>query len=122
MLIVRRAAGLCLVASLALAVASPLDAMRCATRQACPMMAKGRGACHMPAPTASRELSAPLSCCRSEAVAVSSAPVSALAGATTLAPQVSPTAEPAAESSAPVGFRANRHELGLFTLHAVWRI
>ena len=122
MLVVRRTLGVFLLAVVALAVAAPLEAMRCATKSACPMMANRIQPCHTGDDFRPGELTAPMSCCRTEATQATAPSVPAFESVAGVLPRVAAWSAVPVLPAASTEFRANRQVLGLFTLLAVWRI
>lgn len=119
----RSGALLLLTALVALvhAAVAPLAAASCERVggcPVCPMMAKRGAPCHLPA---SSGMAAPIGCCENRAVTALAAPVAALPPAPALAPLGGAGAfAPVSDSTS--RWLANRQELGLYTLHSVWRI
>ncbi|MGE0640174.1 MAG: hypothetical protein AB7G12_01360 [Thermoanaerobaculia bacterium] len=125
MSVLRRLVLVPLIALLALSAAAPLDAMRCETKRACPMMANRAGLCHpQGAATGNRpgELSVPMDCCRQSAIAAAAPAVPGTARQQAALPEIAALPLPLRHEPAAAAHRANHQALGLFTLHAVWRI
>lgn len=114
---------LALAAVLVVTAAGPAAAAPCPERCACPMMAKQVRAmpCH-----AGTGLAAPMDCCRPKAVPPTPAPTVAAPASVELATiTVSswvPPPPPPEAIAASAARCANEHQLGLYTLHSIWRI
>lgn len=120
----RRSLSLALLALLLVLVAGPVAAARCEMRGYCPMMAKASRPAPCQGSEAAGGMSAPMDCCRPQAVQVPMGtptgleplPAAIISTGSAIASAVS-TASSAAYSRA-----GKFHPLGLFTLHSVWRI
>lgn len=108
---------------LVVTTAGPGAAAPCPERCACPMMAKMVRATPCPAGTG---LAAPMDCCRPKAASPTpaptvAAPASVELATTTVSGPVPPPPPPQAMAVS-AARRANEHQLGLYTLHSIWRI
>jgi hypothetical protein len=119
MAIARRLFSLGIALTLAALAASPAEALRCRTVSACPMMANAEVPCHGGETGAG--MTVPMDCCRQDSLAPP-APTVLAAAAAVLFALPAPSADFAPGLVPGGGFRANLQALGLFTLHAVWRI
>jgi hypothetical protein len=122
MAILRRSGALLFAALLVCLAATPLAAQRCTSRRACPMMAKMGSPCHAPGAGSMPGMATPMSCCEPKATTTPAPSASALAPGLVALPTAGVPALAADEISTAASWRANRHDVGLFTLHAVWRI
>ncbi len=114
---------LALAAVLVVTTAGPGAAAPCPERCACPMMAKVVRAtpCH-----AGSGLAAPMDCCRPKAAPPTPAPTVAAPASVELATITMsgpvPPPPPPAAIAVSAARCANEHQLGLYTLHSIWRI
>ena len=128
MRLVRRLSALAFAALVALAAATPLEALACGSVSVCPMMkamakGAGRASCHAARGAAAAGMSTPMSCCRTEPGTPVAPAVPFAAPAATLTPlAVEVAVAGLVATAAPEAPRADHAALGLYTLHAVWRI
>ena len=126
MRLVRRFSALAFAALVALAAATPLEALACGSASPCPMMKAVKGAggatCHGARRAPAAGMSTPMSCCRNEPAAPVAPVVPLLAPAAVSQLAVEVAAAELVAPPAPEAPRADHAALGLYTLHAVWRI
>ena len=128
MQLARRLSAFALAMLVAFVAATPLEALACGKISVCPMMkalagGKAAASCHGARSAAQAGMSMPMDCCRSE----KAAPVAPAVTAHAAAPAVShfafaAVAAVALAATPEVAPRADHAALGLYTLHAVWRI
>ena len=119
----RRLSSFALAVLVALAAATPLEALACGSAAPCPMMKLMKGSAKAPChPSGAAGMSTPMSCCANPPAA----PVAPAVPSLALAPSSGPVAAGVAVApAAPLAFAAPRADysaVGLYTLHAVWRI